>query len=293
MNKIRYIIESIFPEQGVIPIVGIFVGAAIASNNIPNLNILIIPFLAFFFLALGFNGFSSIFDIKIDKINKPKRPILIGKITIKELLFISATFYIIGLILASLSSLIILILGIIFTIITLFYSIPPIRIKKRFLGSNIAAGLLYGVIPLLTGYAIVDMSKVSLPIVLFFFAVTGILSTIKDLDDYLGDKKNKIKTLPVICGPKKIGWIVSTSFLTTTFIFLLYAISKNMIKLIIATSFVTLLGIIFSIFLIKRTEKYLNFFSAKKTVYQSKGTRIALFLALFTELIYGLIYAFW
>jgi geranylgeranylglycerol-phosphate geranylgeranyltransferase len=82
------------------------------------------------------NAYNQVSDLKIDKINRPNRPIPSGKISVKEALGFTFAVYSIGLVIAYIISFSFFVVTGICLIITTFYSTPPIYLKKRFILST-------------------------------------------------------------------------------------------------------------------------------------------------------------
>ncbi|KKK52763.1 hypothetical protein LCGC14_3101630, partial [marine sediment metagenome] len=84
------------------------------------------------------------------------------------------------------------------------YSAPPIRWKGRGVWSCIVQAIFYGFISFNTGWFLscgkFNLSP-ALAGILLGMLIIGYGST-ADIADYARDKKNKIKTLPVVYGPK-------------------------------------------------------------------------------------------
>ncbi|MBI4168276.1 MAG: UbiA family prenyltransferase [Candidatus Aenigmarchaeota archaeon] len=72
---LKAVIQLILIEHIVITIVGITVSAFIASQGALNVQVLILPLVSFCLLVFGFNSLNGVFDLQIDKINKPLRPL--------------------------------------------------------------------------------------------------------------------------------------------------------------------------------------------------------------------------
>lgn len=289
MIKPNSIIKLVLPEHAVMPMVGIFVGATITAKVIPNIEVLVVPFLAFLFLVWGFNALNGIFDFKIDKINKPKRPLPHGELTHPQVSFIFITFSTIGLALAFSISIEIFILGGVFFILGLMYSAPPIRIKMKFLGINLIGGVLYGVIPLSVGYFLASNSQVNVPLFFFIFISTAIVSSVKDFDDVIGDEVYNVKSLPAVYGIKKAAKIISASLILAVGVFLVYALLYESLEIIIATILCLFISITFAIYLIKNTKK-VGKFQSRDIIYESNTTRVCILIALIMESMFGVVY---
>ncbi|MCU0333010.1 MAG: UbiA family prenyltransferase, partial [Ignavibacteriaceae bacterium] len=83
-EKLTAIIKIIRPLNFLITFASVIVAAVICSpDKFPELNAFLAAFAASFALAAG-NIINDIYDIDIDKINRPLRPLPSQKITIKE-----------------------------------------------------------------------------------------------------------------------------------------------------------------------------------------------------------------
>jgi geranylgeranylglycerol-phosphate geranylgeranyltransferase len=168
---------------------------------------IILGVLTYFFLAGAGNIINDYYDIEIDKINRPDRPIPRGAISLKQarnLWIITAT---IGIAIA-------IIHNIIFQIIFVSIIIPVVMAfigwlyaawgkKSGFVGNIIVSasfsiGLIYGAI----------LNNSNIPYYIYFFfsaAFFGLLSReiIKGCEDIEGDKTEGVKTLAIRIGVKK------------------------------------------------------------------------------------------
>ena len=289
MNKIKSVFNIILPEHAIIPLIGIFIGASIAGQTTPNFNLLIIPFISFVFLVWGFNALNGIFDLNVDTLNKPKRPLPNKDLTIKQVFLITLVFDITGLILAFFVSLNIFILALAFVVVGLMYSMSPLHLKARFLGINLTGGIMYGIIPVLIGNLLVSNILISFPFYLFIFGVTALLSSIKDFDDWRGDSTYKIKTLPVLLGPKNAAKIIGILLLTIVITFLIYSIYTFDQRMILASSICLLFSLILVIYLLQNMEDIQKFYS-RDIIHESSITRMCILIILFMETVFGLVY---
>lgn len=154
-------------------------------------------------LALGFLSSASyalnnIYDINIDKINKPFRPLPQKKISIKEAWLYALLLYGIATILAYQIKPFFYFF-IIMAVLTIVYSAPPLRIKKKLFTSNIIIGIYRGILITVASWSIVG------PITHPWPWLVGTISTVfmigasvsKDFNDIKGDKKKGIITIPI------------------------------------------------------------------------------------------------
>ena len=154
---------------------------------------------------------NDIYDIEIDKINNPERPLITGEVTIKE-----AILYIIFLLgvaeYLSLKYLKSNLQWIIHFAIIKINIYTPI-LKKIVLIKNISCALLVSFSIFFTGLSVINLELlknsnfaiflIALNLV-FFGSFTN--EIILDIRDYNGDKEQNINTIPTVFG-KKFSWI--------------------------------------------------------------------------------------
>lgn len=83
----------------------------------------------------------------------------------------------------------------------IFYSAPPLRVKKWFMWNNIWQGVSRGFLPWAAVWSISDKAD-ALPLVLGMVTATWLMGyqSCKDFNDIEGDRKYNVKTLPVVMG---------------------------------------------------------------------------------------------
>ena len=215
------------PEHSLLAIGGAFVGIAV-SGGIINYNALL-AFISLVLLVGGFNTFNGVTDFKIDLINKPFRPIPSGKINRKNATLYSILLYTIGLYISyHLTQQYVLIYSIA-VILSIIYSLPIIRLRKRFLINSLTVTILYGLLCPLAGWSLMPTNPIPVYLLVFLLFFGFSLSITKDFEDYLGDKVYSNRTVPVLLGPKSAMFITSTT-LIISFIYLLLAIIMGLFE---------------------------------------------------------------
>ena len=150
------------------------------------------------------NSYNQVYDLEIDRINRPKRPLPSKKLSTKEALGFTFFVYSLGLIIAFFISFLFFVVTATCLIITTLYSTPPIYLKKRFLMSNITIAFCQSWLFLLAGWVIYPFTNPLEPsfwfigMILFIFLI-GACGT-KDFTEIKGDGKYHMKTLPVLYG---------------------------------------------------------------------------------------------
>jgi len=164
------------------------------------------------------NALNQIYDLEIDRVNKPARPLPSGRLSIRSAWTFTWITYAIALALAWFVApggrhecfWIVLIA----TILTFAYSVPPIRTKRHGIWANITIAIPRGVLLKVAGWSAVKTVVGVEP--WFIGTIFGLFllgaSTTKDFSDMEGDAADGCRTLPIIYGVRKAAWIISPSF---------------------------------------------------------------------------------
>ncbi len=162
-------------------------------------------FLVVFMVSGSGNAINDYFDIKIDSINRPERPIPSGRVKAKEALYFSYLLFALGTLTAfSINS--------ICGLIALFNSLMLILYAKTLKGTpflgNLSIGYLTGSV-FLFGASIFGLEGIKALSVLFLLAGLAITAReiVKDIEDMEGDSKEGANTLPLRIGAKKAGYL--------------------------------------------------------------------------------------
>jgi 4-hydroxybenzoate polyprenyltransferase len=167
------------------------------------------------------NGINQIYDLPIDRINKPNRPIPAGKMSIKEAWIVSAVFYVLAWILAwfvtpygypnDRSCFWIVLIA---SFLTYVYSGPPFRTKRMGMLANITIAIPRGLLLKVAGWSAVKPIWGVEP--WYIGGIFGLFllgaATTKDFSDMKGDAADGCRTLPILYGVKKAAWIISPFF---------------------------------------------------------------------------------
>jgi 4-hydroxybenzoate polyprenyltransferase len=164
------------------------------------------------------NALNQIYDLEIDRINKPQRPLTSGRMSIGEAWVFTWITYAAALVLAWFVA-----PGgrrecfwivVIATIFTFIYSCPPLRTKQRGIWANVTIAIPRGVLLKVAGWSCVKTIWGVEP--WFIGAIFGLFllgaSTTKDFADMEGDAKGGCRTLPILYGVRRAAWMISPSF---------------------------------------------------------------------------------
>jgi geranylgeranylglycerol-phosphate geranylgeranyltransferase len=176
----------------------------------------LVPAFSYLFALFGFNSLNQVFDIEIDKISKPLRPIPSKRVSIEEAKKVSIFFFGLAFILA-LTSFELFLTILFFVLAILLYSHPKIFFRKFIWATPIFGMIFYVLIPF---FCVTFFFQKELPIffLVIFSGLTASISAVKDVEDLKSDKKENIASIPMKIGAKKTLFF---AFLDFTFFSLL------------------------------------------------------------------------
>jgi 4-hydroxybenzoate polyprenyltransferase len=169
-------------------------------------------------LNAGNNAINQIYDLDIDRVNKPKRPLPSGRLTIAQTWVFTVVTYVLALILAWLVApggrhecfWLVLVA----VICTILYSVPPFRTKRLGIWANITIAIPRGVLLKVAGWSSVKTIAGVEP--WYIGAIFGLFllgaTTTKDFADMEGDRQGGCRTLPIQYGVRRAAWMISPSF---------------------------------------------------------------------------------
>ena len=169
-------------------------------------------------LNAGNNALNQIYDLDIDRVNKPKRPLPSGRLTIPQVWWFTNITYAMALVLAWLVApggrhecfwLVA-----IAVVCTYIYSVPPFRTKRLGIWANVTIAIPRGVLLKVAGWSSVKTVIGLEP--WYIGAIFGLFllgaTTTKDFADMEGDRRGGCRTLPIQYGVRRAAWMISPSF---------------------------------------------------------------------------------
>ena len=227
-------IELSRPFTLVAPALGFASGAATAYGAAPRetwqLHLLLYPVIGLTMAAVlnaASNALNQIYDLEIDRVNKPKRPLPSGRLSIHDAWIFTWVMYAIALVLAwfvapaaygsadlRLRDHQCFWIVVVATIITFLYSVPPFRTKRLGIWANVTIAIPRGVLLKVAGWSAIKSVFGAEP--WYIGAIFGLFllgaSTTKDFADMEGDARGGCRTLPIIYGVTRAAWMISPSF---------------------------------------------------------------------------------
>lgn len=215
-DKVRAHLEILDPVTWISVFPSVAVGAMASGAMQPTLHDFLILFLAFaMFGPLG-TGFSQsindYFDLELDRVNEPDRPIPSGRLTEKEAIWNSVVVFLLalgagvflGLHFGGGRGMIVTASIVISLTLAYIYSAPPLKLKKNILTSAPAVGIAYSMLPMLAANALfseIHTEVLWLAGMNFFMGMALII--MNDFKSAKGDEESGLKSLTVMIGAKR------------------------------------------------------------------------------------------
>ena len=169
-------------------------------------------------LNAGNNALNQIYDLEIDRINKPKRPLPSGRLSVAQVWWFTNITYVLSLVLAWLVAPAgrheCFWLVAVAVVCTYIYSVPPLRTKRLGIWANVTIAIPRGVLLKVAGWSSVKTIAGVEP--WYIGAIFGLFllgaTTTKDFADMDGDRRGGCRTLPIQYGVRRAAWMISPSF---------------------------------------------------------------------------------
>lgn len=184
------------------------------------------------FLNAANNALNQIYDLEIDRINKPRRPLPAGEMSVGEAWVFTWAMYALGLLptwlvvvypytswgakfLAPLPAHECFFIYFIAFVSTFVYSVPALgRTKAHPIGANVTIAIPRGCLLKVAGWTMVARASTLEPWFIgsvFMFFLLGAAST-KDFSDMKGDAAGGCRTLPIAFGVRRAAYMIAPFF---------------------------------------------------------------------------------
>lgn len=159
---------------------------------------LVTLFLVVFLVTGAGNAINDYFDVEIDRINRPDRPIPSGAISERAVFFYAATLFLSGVVLSFITNIYCVVIAVVNSLLLVFYAAT---LKKTPGAGNVAISYLTASIFLFGGAysGVAGMTTVAPVALITFFAMLA-REIWKDAEDIEGDLANHADTLPIRIG---------------------------------------------------------------------------------------------
>jgi 4-hydroxybenzoate polyprenyltransferase len=208
------------------PALGFASGAATAAGAAPrepwSTDLLLYPLVGLVMAAVlnaASNALNQIYDLEIDRVNKPNRPLPSGRLSPAGAWIFAAAAYAAALALAWFVAPggrhECFWIALVAAAMTVLYSVPPVRTKRLGVWANVTIAIPRGVLLKVAGWSAVKTVFGAEP--WFIGAIFGLFllgaSTTKDFADMEGDARGGCRTLPIVYGVSRAAWLISPSFI--------------------------------------------------------------------------------
>ena len=271
-RTLRAFVDLARPFTLVAPALGFISGALTAVGATPRepwaASLLIPPLLGSAMAALlnaGNNALNQIYDLDIDRVNKPTRPLPSGRLTIPQVWWFTNITYAIALVLAWLVApggrhecfwLVA-----VAVVCTYLYSVPPFRTKRLGIWANVTIAIPRGTLLKVAGWSSVKTIAGVEP--WYIGAIFGLFllgaTTTKDFADMEGDRRGGCRTLPIEYGVRRAAWMISPSFVIPFLMInagaALHVLTGNVLLLQLLGAIMTAYGIYVLYLMLRRPEE--------------------------------------
>jgi 4-hydroxybenzoate polyprenyltransferase len=227
-SKARAFVDLARPFTLLPPALGVVSGAVTAwgagQDKLPLTTALVMPVVYGALMAAVLNAANNavnqIYDLDIDRVNKPGRPLPSGALTMREAWVFTIVTCAVAWVLAWLAAPVGATYHECFWIVVIttglcwIYSAPPIWTKRRGIWANITIAIPRGVLLKVAGWSTVKTILGLEPWyigAIFGLFLLGAAST-KDFADIEGDRAGGCRTLPIAYGVKAAAWMIAPFF---------------------------------------------------------------------------------
>lgn len=207
-NKFSGAIQISRPVNVLISFLSIFIAAFITGTIRPIINVLLACFSGGIIMAAA-NTINDYYDIEIDKINKPKRPLAQGFITPSFAFRLAYIEFGAGILLSALINKAALLVALSVSTVLMLYSY---RLKRMSLIGNIAVSFSTAMAFIYGGISVNRVNLTLVPAILAFFFHFG-REIIKDIQDMTGDAESYARTFPLLHGKQMALKLVTINYI--------------------------------------------------------------------------------
>ncbi|HIK02935.1 TPA: UbiA family prenyltransferase [archaeon] len=206
VEKIKTLIDISRPINVAMVVFGVLVTFFARPPGPLNLELLFPTIIAAAFIAAGGNAINDYYDVFIDKINRPDRPLPSGKITLRGIWAYAFALFAIGIVVSWLLPFWSFLIAFTNAFLLAIYAY---RLKRSGFFGDLVISYLVASVFIFAGTAIDNLEIGFILAIAAFFTNTA-REILKDLEDIKGDKMFGVRTLPLIAGRKKSVIFVSS-----------------------------------------------------------------------------------
>jgi len=248
LHQIKYFFQLSRPINVLIGMLSILVGALVAGSFSPFLNV-VLACLSGGLITAAANSINDYYDIAIDRVNKPHRPLAAGKILPRNAQLFAILLFILGSIVGLFIRPLAFFIAFSTSILLYLYSY---HFKRTVLWGNFIVSSITGLAFIYGGVAVYKLQIAIIPASFAFLFHFG-REVLKDVEDLKGDQLDNAKTFPILYGLNPARWLISVTFLLLIFLTFLPYIYNIFGQIYLLTVFIGVdLFLLFAIYSIWR-----------------------------------------
>lgn len=259
---------------GLSSVIAVFITASILQYQMEgdiryNIAHLFYIFLMVFLATGAGNMLNDYYDVDIDRINKPNRPLPSGRIKLKEAVYSTILCFSVALLIAFKINPTAGIIGFVNVFILIWYAKS---LKRTVLLGNLSIAYLTGSTFLFgASFFGTDGIIVMLPLAVLAFLATAAREIVKDIEDVKGDAEDGAVTFPIKYGRKPAAYLASVFGFLAVLLSPLPYVMGIMTKTYFVVLFFGILCFFYAIYVLLKKKNYAE---------SSKFFKIAMFMAL-------------
>lgn len=183
------------PVNLLIAFLAVFIGGFVTGSIQPLVKLLLACFSGMF-ISAGGCSINDYYDLEIDRINRPRRPLPSGMVSLRQAYVFSLILFVVGVVIAFFINLLGFLIALGSSFLLYFYSM---RLKGTVIWGNITVAIITGLAFVYGGLAIGRIQEALIVGIFSFFFHWG-REIIKDVEDMEGDRSAGIVTLPIRFG---------------------------------------------------------------------------------------------
>ncbi|MDZ7372881.1 MAG: geranylgeranylglycerol-phosphate geranylgeranyltransferase [candidate division KSB1 bacterium] len=195
------------PVNAAISFLSIGMGAAVTGTLEPGVKVLLAALSGTLIGSAG-NAINDYYDIDIDRINKPHRPIPSGRVSPRQAMALAIALFVAGVAMAFGVGPAAVLVASVATLLLVAYSC---WLKRTALWGNLTVSAVTGAAFVYGGLAVGRVRAALIPAGFSFLFHLG-REIVKDVEDLPGDRQARAKTLPILHGVRAAQWAVTVVF---------------------------------------------------------------------------------
>ncbi len=201
------------PINVIISMLSIFVAAFITGTISPFYKVLLACFSGGIIMAAS-NTINDYFDLDIDRINRPKRPLVSGQLSPPFALRLAQVEFVLGILLGFFINVTAFVIALLTSMLIIYYSY---KFKRMPLIGNLVVSFSTSMAFIYGGVAVNRMKQTVVPAIFSFFYHFG-REIIKDIQDMEGDAVGHARTFPLIYGKEAALRLTTVNFILLIFL---------------------------------------------------------------------------